>query len=130
MGKITTKTDSFGAVNGLITGVGKAGTSAFFLAVPDASGSPGIVLYDLYVSYTGTAGIYITLYDAPNHVGGTGGPTVGTGAVAQFFIKTSGFIISGWPGRQFFNGIVFIASSDAAQTSNPDAAPTLCFGYA
>lgn len=130
MSRITLKNDGYGAFNGLITALGKTGTGNAFFGFAEGAASQGIVIYDLYVNYSGSAGIYLTLYDAPAAVGGTGGPVINTGAIAQFYVKNPGFVISGWPGRFFFKGVVFVASADITQSTAPDFTPSISFGYA
>lgn len=134
MGIITTKNDNYGGTPAFVAGIDHTGsTTTSFFATSGDPGSPGIVIYQLYINYTGSAGVYLTLYDANGKVGAaTSKPAIiGTGIKAQFYTKASGLLISAWPGYQFINGVVFVASAGTDQSANPDSTTvSLCFSYA
>lgn len=120
-------------------GLGAQVTNLYAVGLTGAAGFiiPGpMVLYWIYPNYTGTAGFYLTMYDASIAVGTAGGPVLATTApTLSLYIKTTTDVLDfSSYGIAFSKGVMFVASSAINITGNPsgatDAAPALAIGYA
>ncbi len=87
----------------------------------------GCVMYDLYVSYTGSASVYLLVYDISDSSSISVG--VDTPMAVYSFGPPGGSVPIGGPGRFFEHGVAVAATTDYVGATAPDKAIVVTFGY-